>query len=298
MSEQTLPLPQASWRAYLELCKPQVVLLMLLTAWVGMCLASPKFIPWATTVCGLLGIAFTAAGAAVINHLIDRGIDAEMNRTQNRPIPTQQISPLHAFSFALILSTLGMITLLCFVNTLTAILSLLSLIGYAVIYTVYLKHATPQNIVIGGAAGAMPPLLGWTAVTGQIDPHSLLLVLIIFTWTPPHFWALAIYRQKDYARANVPMLPVTHGISFTKLQVLLYTLLMTACSVLPYVFGMSGWIYLVGCMLLNLRFIYWCILLMVKEDRIIAMKTFKYSIYYLMILFVVLLVDHYNGTYF
>lgn len=284
--------------AYFELCKPRVVLLMLLTAVVGMCLATPTIVTWQPLCFGLLGIAFTASGAAVINHLIDRHIDAMMHRTQSRPIPTQSISPINAFLFACALTVVGMIILLAFVNTLTAILSFLSLLGYAVIYTIFLKHSTPQNIVIGGAAGAMPPLLGWTAVTNHIDPHSLLLVLIIFIWTPPHFWALAIYRVKDYANAKVPMLPVTHGVPFTKLNILLYTFLLVPCSILPFVVGMSGWIYFIGILLLNLRFVYWCIRLACNENKLIAFKTFKFSIYYLMILFILLLVDHYCGTYF
>ncbi len=299
MTTIATPAPNLSKiHAYIELCKPNVVLLMLLTAFVGMCLATPTFVAWKPLCFGLLGIAFTASGAAVINHLIDRRIDALMHRTQSRPIPMQSISPANAFAFACALTTVGMLVLLTWVNTLTAVLSFLSLLGYAVIYTIFLKHATPQNIVIGGAAGAMPPLLGWTSVTGHIDPHSLLLVLIIFVWTPPHFWALAIYRVKDYANAKIPMLPVTHGIPFTKLNILLYTFLLIPCTILPYVVGMSGWIYFVGILLLNLRFVYWCVRLACNQNKIIAFKTFKFSIYYLMILFILLLVDHYCGTYY
>lgn len=301
MTETTATLPSSPFKnfaAYLEMCKPRVVLLMLLTAFVGMCLATPSFVPWQPLIFGLIGIGFTAGGAAVVNHLIDRRIDAVMHRTQNRPIPTQAISPSKALIFALVISTIGMFVLLYFVNTITAILSFLSLLGYAVIYTMFLKHATPQNIVIGGAAGAMPPLLGWTAVTNSIDPHGLLLVLIIFIWTPPHFWALAIHREKDYAKADVPMLPVTHGVKFTELNILLYTFLLCACSILPYIVGMSGWIYLVGTLILDARFMYWCLRMVFSQNKTIPFKTFKFSIYYLMILFVLLLVDHYCGTYY
>lgn len=286
-------LPQPLWQSYLELCKPRVVGLMLLTAIVGMCLASPGLVPWQPLVFGTIGIAFAAGAAAVINHLIDRKIDAMMFRTENRPLPTGQLNPVQAITFALLLGSCGMLILFFLVNALTALLSFATLIGYGIIYTIFLKHQTPQNIVIGGAAGAMPPLLGWTAVTNQIDPHGLLLVLIIFVWTPPHFWALAIYRYKDYAKAKIPMLPVTHGIAFTKLNILLYTVLLVIVSLLPFLVGMSGLIYLVGTALLNVGFLYWAILLKIRDQQIIALKTFIYSIYYLMGLFVVLLFDHY-----
>lgn len=289
----TPSMPQPLWQSYLELCKPRVVGLMLLTAIVGMCLATPGLVPWQPLVFATIGIAFTGGAAAVINHLIDRKIDAVMFRTENRPLPTGQLSPTQAITFALLLGGCGMLILFFLVNALTALLSFATLIGYGIIYTIFLKHQTPQNIVIGGAAGAMPPLLGWTAVTNQIDPHGLLLVLIIFVWTPPHFWALAIYRYKDYAKAKIPMLPVTHGIDFTKLNILLYTVLLVIVSLLPFLVGMSGLIYLVGTTLLNIGFLYWAVLLKIRDQQIIALKAFIYSIYYLMGLFVVLLFDHY-----
>lgn len=279
--------------AYLEMCKPRVVMLMLLTAIVGMCLASPAMVPWQALLFGTLGIALAAGSAAVLNHLIDRKIDGLMRRTENRPLPQGQITVQNALIFAILLGICGLVVLLFFVNTLTTILTFATLLGYGIIYTVFLKHATPQNIVIGGLAGAMPPLLGWTAVTSQIDPHSLLLVLIIFTWTPPHFWALAIYRYKEYEKAGIPMLPITHGIAYTQLQIFLYTLLMSITTILPFLTGLSGLIYLVGALLLDAGFIYWATLLLIKKDDKTALKTFIFSIYYLMGLFIVLLVDHY-----
>lgn len=283
----------SNWRAYLELCKPRVVLLMLLTAVVGMFLASPSWVAWDTLIFGSLGISLAAGSAAAINHLVDQRIDALMARTQYRPLPSGKVTQVQAWSFAAILGIAGMAVLVIFVNTLTAVLSLLTLVGYAGIYTLYLKRATPQNIVIGGAAGAAPPMLGWSAVTGTIDPHSLLLVLIIFVWTPPHFWALAIYRYKDYATAKIPMLPVTHGIPFTKLCILLYTILLIAASILPFATHMSGLIYLIGALILGFIFLYYAVKLKQSNDPTIAMATFRYSIWYLMLLFVVLLVDHY-----
>lgn len=281
------------WRAYLELCKPRVVLLMLLTAIVGMFLASPGWVPFNSLIFGSLGIGLAASSAAAINHLVDQRIDALMARTQYRPLPSGKITPLQAWSFAAILGISSMIILVSFVNTLTAILSLFTLVGYAGIYTLYLKRATPQNIVIGGAAGAAPPMLGWSAVTGTIDPYSLLLVLIIFVWTPPHFWALAIYRYQDYAKAKIPMLPVTHGIPFTKLSILLYTILLVAVSILPFATHMSGLIYLIGALMLGIIFLYYAVRLQQTQDLRVAMTTFRYSIWYLMLLFVILLVDHY-----
>jgi heme o synthase len=280
-------------RAYLELCKPKVVLLMLLTAVVGMFLAVPGWVPLNILIFGNLGIALVAGSAAVANHLADQRIDAIMQRTRKRPLPSGRITPKQAGLFALILGITGTLILIICVNTLTAVLSVLTLIGYAVVYTLYLKRATPQNIVIGGAAGAAPPLLGWTAVSGHIDPNALLLVLIIFVWTPPHFWALAIYRYEEYSKAGIPMLPVTHGIPFTKLSILLYTILLLAVSVLPFVTGMSGGLYVIGALLLGGVFLYWAIRLKNSNNPIIALKTFRYSIVYLMALFVVLLVDHY-----
>ncbi len=284
---------QASFNDYLELCKPKVVLLMLLTAVVGMCLALPGAIPLSPFIFGLIGIGLCAGSAAAINHLVDRHIDAVMARTHRRPIAKGKIKPMQAIVFAIIIGALGMALLFLFVNTLTAVLTFVTLIGYAGVYTGYLKRATPQNIVIGGLAGAAPPLLGWTAVTGELTAQALLLVLIIYTWTPPHFWALAIYRYDDYKAANIPMLPVTHGIGFTKLNIVFYTILLLLVTVLPFVIGMSGWLYLLGAMLLGGRFLQWSIKLYRTENARVAMQTFRYSIVYLMLLFVVLLVDHY-----
>lgn len=281
------------WHAYFELCKPKVVALMLLTTVVGMLLAAPAALAWQALLFGTLGIALTAGSAAVVNHLVDQRIDALMARTQRRPLPSGRISAQQATVFAIVLGIAGMAILILFVNTLTAVLALLTLIGYAGIYTLYLKRATPQNIVIGGVAGAAPPLLGWTAITGHIDPYALLLVLIIFTWTPPHFWALAIYRHEEYQRAGIPMLPVTHGIPFTKFSILLYTLLLICVSLLPFVTGMSGVIYLLGALMLGAGFLYYAIALLLQDNKEIAMSAFRYSIIYLMMLFVFLLGDHY-----
>jgi heme o synthase len=282
-----------AWRDYVELCKPRVVALMLLTVVVGMYLATPGWVPLSLLSTSLLGIGFCAGSAAAINHLVDKRIDAIMARTKKRPVARGRISVSEAFWFALILGLIGLGILCYFVNGLTALLTFISLIGYAGIYTGYLKRATPQNIVIGGLAGAAPPLLGWTAVANHLDPQALLLVLIIFTWTPPHFWALAIYRFDDYKHAEIPMLPVTHGIHYTKLNILLYTVLLVVVSVLPFVVGMSGWLYLTGALLLGLRFLYWVILLYRSDQLVIAMRTFRFSIIYLMFLFVFLLIDHY-----
>lgn len=281
------------WRAYYELCKPRVVALMLITTLVGMLLATPVMVQWPILIFGIVGIGLTAAAGAITNQLVDRHIDALMRRTQGRPIPAGKVSPGIAASLAVVFATIGLLLLLIFVNPLTAILTFLSLVGYALIYTVFLKRATPQNIVIGGLAGATPPLLGWTAVTGHMDYGGLLLVLIIFIWTPPHFWALAIYRVDEYAKANIPMLPVTHGIAYTKLNILLYTILLVVISILPVVVAMSGLIYLIGTLILDAIFLYWVIKLKYSENPKVAMQTFSYSIIYLMLLFVVLLVDHY-----
>ncbi len=278
---------------YLELCKPRVVALMVFTALVGMLLAAPGAVGTAPLIFGNLGIALVASSAAAINHLADRHMDAVMARTRLRPLPSGHLEARHVLLFACAIGALGMAILIAFVNTLTAVLTFVSLVGYAVIYTLYLKHATPQNIVIGGAAGATPPLLGWTAVTGQVDPHALLLFLIIFTWTPPHFWALALYRKAEYAKVNVPMLPVTHGDDNTRLYILLYTLLMVVITVLPFATGMSGPIYLAGALVLNAVFLYYAVALMVTKRRALAMKTFVYSIVYLMLLFALLLFDRY-----
>jgi protoheme IX farnesyltransferase len=284
---------QAKWRDYYEMTKPRVVMLLLLTALVGMCLATETWIDPQILVFGMLGIGLLSSSAAVINHVVDHNIDSLMARTFNRPVATGRISPKQAIIFAFVIGAIGFMSLALFVNMITAWLTLASLVGYAFIYTSYLKRATPQNIVIGGLAGAAPPLLGWTAVTGDIHAYALLLVLIVFTWTPPHFWALAIHREKDYAKAKIPMLPVTHGIDFTKTCVLLYTVLLCLVCVLPYLVDMSGLIYLIGSTILNAGFMYYAIKLKYNPTATTAMDTFKYSIYHLMILFVVLLADHY-----
>jgi protoheme IX farnesyltransferase len=284
---------QATWRDYYELTKPKVVMLLLLTALVGMCLATDTWVDPVVLVAGMLGIGMLSSAAAVINHAVDHKIDAVMARTFNRPVAKGKVSIEKALAFAAILGVLGFAALAIFVNMLTAWLTLLSLVGYAVIYTMYLKRATPQNIVIGGLAGAAPPLLGWTAVTGEIHAYGLLLVLIVFTWTPPHFWALAIHREKDYAKAKIPMLPNTHGIDFTKTCIVLYTVLLCLICLLPYLTGMSGPVYLVGSSLLNAYFMYMALKLKYKPEPNTAMATFKFSILHLMVLFVVLLVDHY-----
>ena len=283
----------AKWQDYLELCKPKVVLLMLLTSLVGMLLATPFQVPWSILFWGNLGIAFAAGAAAVINHVADQGIDALMMRTHHRPLPSQKITTKQALSFAMTLSFLSMGILLYFVNALTAILTFFSLVGYALIYTLYLKRATPQNIVIGGITGAAPPLLGWVAVTGTVDPFALLLVLIIFIWTPPHFWALAIHRKDEYAKANIPMLPVTHGVAFTKLCITLYTILLILITIMPYLVGMCGLLYLISALLLGAGFLYYALALQFGKAPLMAMQTFRYSIVYLMLLFLALLTDHY-----
>jgi protoheme IX farnesyltransferase len=282
-----------SWRDYYELCKPNVVFLMLLTSIIGMFMAVPGMVPWRVLVFGNLGIGLCAAAAAAVNHLVDRRIDLIMARTHNRPIAQGRLKTVNAAIFAAVLGIAGMAILLIEINALTAWLTLASLLGYAVVYTLYLKRATPQNIVIGGIAGAAPPLLGWTAVTGEIHGHALLLVLIIFVWTPPHFWALAIHRRDDYAKVDIPMLPVTHGIGYTKLHTLLYTLLLFVVTLLPFATGMSGMLYLLGAICLGAGFIYWAIVLLRGNDPKAPMATFKYSIIYLMALFIVMLLDHY-----
>ncbi|MBF6648657.1 MULTISPECIES: heme o synthase [unclassified Methylobacter] len=282
-----------SWRNYLELCKPKVVTLIVFTAVVGMLLAVPGVPPLDTLIYSTVGIALAASSAAAVNHFIDQKADAEMKRTQNRPLPKGELSSKNVIIFALVLGVIGMALLIFMVNTLTAVLTFLSLIGYAIIYTVYLKKMTPQNIVIGGAAGAAPPLLGWCAMTGEIHPYALLLFLIIFVWTPPHFWALAIARREEYAKVEIPMLPVTHGPEFTRLHILLYTVLLLIVTLLPYLTGMSGLIYLAAAVPLGLGFIYFAILMMRRKDDRTAMQTFGYSIIYLMIMFAALLVDHY-----
>jgi len=282
-----------SWRHYLELTKPKVVLLIVFTAIVGTLLASPGAPPLDALIFGNLGIALAAACAATINHVLDRRIDEQMARTRARPLPTGQLTERQALTFAAVLGVLSMTILTFEINRLTAVLTFASLIGYAVIYTVWLKRATSQNIVIGGAAGAAPPVLGWTAVTGHVDPNALLLFLIIFIWTPPHFWALAIARRDDYARAGIPMLPVTHGIEFTRLQVLLYTVLLVMVTLLPYLTGMSGLLYLAVALVLNGWFLYYALALKISAREGLPMRVFKFSVKYLMWLFAALLVDHY-----
>lgn len=286
----------ASWHDYLELTKPKVVALMIVTSAIGMLLSTPGAISWQILLLGNLGIALCAGSAAAINHVVDRRIDIHMARTQRRPLAQGRVNPLSAIAFALVLGVVGMAVLLLWVNALTAWLTLGSLLGYAVIYTSFLKRATPQNIVIGGLAGAAPPLLGWTAVTGQVDAEALLLVLIIFAWTPPHFWALAIHRKAEYAKVDIPMLPVTHGEQYTKLHILLYTFMLFAVSLLPYVIHMSGPLYLVAAVGLGLRFLDWAWALYRDSRKHAAIKTFKFSLWYLLWLFVALLADHYAGV--
>ena len=280
------------WQDYLELTKPRVVALMILTAVIGMCMAVPGLVPWQPLVFGNLGIALCAGAAAAINHIVDERIDQQMARTQARPVATGRISQQDATLFAFALATLGVTVLVLWVNVLTAVLTVASLIGYAFVYTMYLKRATPQNIVIGGLAGAAPPLLGWTAVTGELHGHALLLVLIIFAWTPPHFWALAIHRREEYASVGIPMLPVTHGTRFAALHTLLYTIIMFLVTLLPFATRMSGPLYLAGAVLLGSVFIYWAIEIVRGKNDKAPMETFKYSITYLLMLFVIMLADH------
>ncbi len=282
----------ARWPDFLELTKPRVVALMLITAVIGMCMAVPGFVPWQPLVLGNIGIALCAGAAAAINHVVDERIDQKMSRTTNRPVAQGRVSQSEAIAFATLLAILGTALLATTVNVLTAVLTVASLVGYAFIYTMFLKRATPQNIVIGGLAGAAPPLLGWTAVTGEIHAHGLLLVLIIFAWTPPHFWALAIHRKEEYAAVGIPMLPVTHGNRFTALHILLYTILMCLITLLPYITLLSGWIYAVAATLLGLRFLYWSVEILREKNPDAPMATFKFSITYLMVLFIAMLADH------
>tara|TARA_X000000368_G_scaffold332360_1_gene269537 strand:- start:753 stop:1619 length:867 start_codon:yes stop_codon:yes gene_type:complete len=283
-------------KSYYQLCKPNVVYMMLICAFVGMLLAEESVTSYGYLFISLLGIALCAASAAAINQVIDRNTDASMTRTDQRPLPQGELSVTHASVFALVIGSIGALVLYLYVNTLTMILTLASLIGYAFIYTVYLKRATPQNIVIGGLAGAAPPLLGWASVSNTIDPYALLLVLIIFVWTPPHFWALAIYRKDEYAKESIPMLPVTHGVIFTKLQIVLYTIILFIVSVLPYVVLMSGEIYLFSSLILSTIFLYYSVNLYFSDDDEDAMKTFQFSIYYIFLIFIALLFDHFIIT--
>jgi len=281
------------WRRYLELTKPKVVALIVFTAIVGTLLASPGLPPLEALVWGNLGIALASGCAATINHVLDRRIDEQMARTRARPLPTGQLTEANALIFAAVLGITAMAILSFLVNLLTAVLTFVSLIGYAVIYTVWLKRATSQNIVIGGAAGAAPPVLGWAAVTNTIDPNALLLFLIIFIWTPPHFWALAIARRDEYARAGIPMLPVTHGVEYTRLHVLLYTVLLFVVTLMPFLTHLSGLLYLVVALVLNAIFLYYALALKITARQELPMRVFKFSVTYLMWLFAALLVDHY-----
>ena len=282
------------WRDYYELTKPRVVMLIVFTAIVGMFVSVPGWPGLMPIVFGTLGIGLASSSAAVYNHVLDARIDIQMMRTRGRPLPQGKLTEKSALTFATILCIISMLILALLVNPLTAILTFVSLIGYAVIYTVWLKRATPQNIVIGGAAGAAPPVLGWTAVTNEIEAGALLMFLIVFVWTPPHFWALAIARKEEYAKVDIPMLPVTHGEAFTRLNILLYTILLVVVTILPYLIGMTGIIYLATTIVLDAFFLYYAIrMYRVPEDMELPMKTFKYSINYLGILFAALLVDHY-----
>ncbi len=291
MLEATLG--QTPWREYLELCKPKVVALILFTAAVGMFLSTDGWVPFDAWFWGLIGIGLAASAGAALNHWVDQEIDRQMARTRSRPLARGSITGRGAVVFSLSLATLSMVLLVAFVNILTAALTMASMIGYAVIYTMFLKRTTPQNIVLGGAAGAAPPVLGWTAVTGELHSEALLLFLIIFVWTPPHFWALAIRRRDDYARADVPMLPVTHGVALTKLHILLYTILLVIVTIMPFLVRMSGTLYLAGALALGIGFVYFALRLYRSDGDRFAMKTFSYSIFYLSALFVFLLLDHY-----
>ena len=281
-------------RSYYHLCKPNVVFMMLITSLIGSLLATngSNFNPLLILI-SLIGIGLCAASAAAINQVVDQKVDANMSRTSERPIPQGEISSSKAISFAIVIGLIGYAILYIYVNVLTAYLTIASLIGYAIIYTVFLKRATPQNIVIGGLAGAAPPLLGWSSITGSIDPNALLLVLIIFAWTPPHFWALAIHRKDEYAKENIPMLPVTHGILFTKLQIILYTIIMLLVSLFPYFVMMSGVFYLFSALVLGSIFLWYAFRLHGDDSNSLAMPTFQYSIYYIFLIFLALLIDHF-----
>ncbi|CAB1277527.1 heme o synthase [Candidatus Nitrosacidococcus tergens] len=282
-----------NWREYLVLCKPRIVALIIFTAIVGMFLSVPGVVPLPIFFLGTIGIGLGAASAAAINHLIDEKADAVMGRTKARPLPTGKLTPKQALIFAISLAILSMAILYFLINPLTAYLTFFSMIGYGIIYTAFLKRTTPQNIVLGGAAGAMPPVLGWAAVTGEMHVHAFILFLIIFMWTPPHFWALALARREEYGRAKFPMLPVTHGVEYTKQQVVLYTFLLFAVSLLPFSSHLSGMLYLVGAVGLGGYFLYLAIALYRDTNDRLAMKMFGYSIFYLAALFAFLLADHY-----
>ncbi|MEK6551264.1 MAG: heme o synthase [Pseudomonadota bacterium] len=281
-------------REFIALGKPRVVALIVFTAMVGMFLSTPAGLPLVSFFAGLLGIGLAASSAAAFNHVLDRHADAEMARTRARPLPTGMLTAAQALAFAAVLGIVSVAVLLLWVNALTALLTVLSLVGYSIVYTLYLKHATPQNIVIGGAAGAAPPVLGWAAITGEVTADALILFLIIFVWTPPHFWALALYRREEYARVGIPMLPVTHGEKFTRLHILLYTILLFAVTLMPFATRMSGWLYLIGTIPLNAVFLYYAWQLHRRYSDELARRTFRYSIQYLALLFTLLLVDHYR----
>ena len=294
MNELVVNLSSINFKQYYALCKPKVVYLIVFTAIVGMLLSMPGALPLDTFIAATLGIGLASASGAALNHWVDQRIDVIMERTQGRPLPQGELTSTSALVFALSLAVIAMAILLIWVNPLTAILTLISLVGYAVIYTMYLKRTTPQNIVLGGAAGAAPPLLGWAAMTGEVNTEALLLFLIIFVWTPPHFWALAIKRKDEYARAGLPMLPVTHGVPFTKFHIVLYTLLLLVVSLMPFVIHMTGLVYLSGAITLGLGFLYHTVKLYRTGDGDEhAMKTFGFSIFYLSALFAFLLLDHY-----
>ena len=293
MSDVSIDNVRHVWRDYLEICKPRVVLLMLMCAAVGMFLSVPGAVPPNIILYGLVGIALVAASAAAVNHIADAQIDIRMARTQNRPVATGRVSAPQGLVFAGITGAAGFVILYYLVNPLTALLNLASWIGYGLVYTLYLKRATPQNIVIGGLFGAAPPLFGWTAVTNTVEPGALLLVLIIYAWTPPHFWALALDRKAEYEQVEVPMLPITHGEAYTRRQILFYTLILLACSVLPFSIGMSGWPYLLAALALGTVFVFWAVALFKKQVKRAPIRTFRYSITYLTLLFLALLVDHY-----
>ena len=280
------------WRECLRLCKPTIVAMIVFTAWVGMFMAAPGLVKLSTLLSASLGIALAAASAAVGNHIVDRRIDGQMGRTRGRPLPQGRVSLPQASCLAVLMGVSSFALLALYVNPLTAVLTILSLVGYGFVYSMWLKHKTPQNIVIGGAAGAAPPVLGWSAVTGTVEPHALLLFLIVFVWTPPHFWALALHRLEEYRKAEIPMLPVTHGVACTRIHIMLYTVLTVIASILPVLFYLSGFLYLLAATLLNIRFVYIATRLCVLKDDSAAMPLFVYSIRYLVLLFAALLVDH------
>ena len=295
MEQSTTPdaIQELSWRDFLGLCKPKIVVMIVFTAIVGMFLSTPDMIPLDAFIFGSIGIGLAAASAAAINHIVDEKIDSIMMRTSKRPLPDGKLSTRAAIIFAACLCLVSMLVLGLLVNVLTAVLTLISLVGYGFIYSMYLKRATPLNIVIGGASGAAPPVLGWSAISGTLDANSLLLFLIIFAWTPPHFWALAICRRNEYAKANIPMLPVTHGVEFTRLHILLYTTVLFVITLLPYIILMSGPTYLFGAVVLGGWFLYYAIKMQKDHSDQLAMKTFSFSIVYLLAIFAFLLVDHY-----